>query len=162
MAKKGHKRESTSGEIEEYLANLATVLCDNCVPLPGQSDNCVVHTGAVDKFLLSPAFLPLLVDVPRNRLIGPISNQFLFTAQGRAEMEKVKVCKQSMCKFFLGWVKSVPNFKCFCCKSELRCNFAFFGVILMDFNLVFFSFTLKRRTNLNNNSSLASLYVWQS
>ena len=65
MAKKGHKRESTSGEIEEYLANLATVLCDNCVPLPGQSDNCVVHTEPVDKFLLSPTCLPLLVDIQK-------------------------------------------------------------------------------------------------
>ena len=47
--------------------------------------------------------------------------------------------------FFLAWVKYVPNFTLFCRESELRCNFALLGVILMAFNLVsFFCFTLKR------------------
>ena len=42
--------------------------------------------------------------------------------------------------FFLAWLKYVANFALFCRKSELRCNFALFGVILMAFDLVSFYF----------------------
>ena len=62
----------------------------------------------------------------------------------------------------VNFLKSVPNFTLFCCKSELCCNFAF-GVILMIFNFVIFlPFTLKRETNLNNYIFIASIDVWQS
>ena len=44
--------------------------------------------------------------------------------------------------FFIVWVKSVTNSTLFCHESELCCNFAFFGVILMDFNLVNFELLL--------------------
>ena len=53
--------------------------------------------------------------------------------------------------FFLGCVKSVPNFMLFCCIRELCPNFGFFGVILMANNLVIFkTFTLKKGTHLND------------
>jgi len=41
---------------------------------------------------------------------------------------------------FLSLLKYVLNFTLFCRKSELCCNFALIGVILMDFNLVSFYF----------------------
>ena len=47
--------------------------------------------------------------------------------------------------FFLAWVKYVPNFTLFCRESELCCDFALLGVILMAFNLVSFYFYFKKR-----------------
>ena len=37
--------------------------------------------------------------------------------------------------FFLARVKFVPNFTLFCCKNELCCDFALFGVTLKALNL---------------------------
>ena len=49
--------------------------------------------------------------------------------------------------FFLGWVKYVPNLTLFCRISELSCDFALFGVKLMAFNLVKFTFIFKTGTH---------------
>ena len=42
--------------------------------------------------------------------------------------------------FFIAWVKYVLNFTLICCESELCCDFALLGVILMAFSLVSFYF----------------------
>ena len=50
-----------------------------------------------------------------------------------------------------------------CCReSELCCDFALFGVILMAFNLVFFYFDLKRGTTFIYDLIVASIVVWRS
>ena len=64
--------------------------------------------------------------------------------------------------FFLAWVKYVQNFMLFCCKSELCCDFALLGVVLMAFSLVNLYFYFKRGTNTINYIILASIDVWQS
>ena len=47
--------------------------------------------------------------------------------------------------FVVAWVKYVPNFRLFCCKSDLCREFALLVVILMAFNLVNFYFYFKKR-----------------
>ena len=67
-----------------------------------------------------------------------------------------------MCKFFPSLEKYVPNFTPFCRESELCCNLALLGVILIAFNFVSFTFTLKRETNKIIYITVASIDVWQS
>ena len=64
--------------------------------------------------------------------------------------------------FFLALVKYVSNFTLFSRESELCCDFALLGVVLMAFNLVNFYFTLKRGTNTINYTIFSSIDVWQS
>ena len=50
--------------------------------------------------------------------------------------------------FFLGWVKSVPNFRLFCCESELCRDFGFLGVIFMAVKFVNFLILLLKEEQL--------------
>ena len=71
-------------------------------------------------------------------LISPILSQ--------PEMEKTYKRASNACvNFFIVWVKSVTKSTLFCRESELCCDFALLGVILMAFNLVSFNFYFKKR-----------------
>ena len=76
--------------------------------------------------------------------------------------ETYKGASNACVTFFLAWVKYVQNFMLFCCKSELCCDFALLGVVLMAFSLVNLYFYFKRGTNTINYIFIASIDVWQS
>ena len=68
----------------------------------------------------------------------------LFRLPSRRDGKTFQRASNAGVNCFLPRVKCVPNFTLFCCKSELCCNFALFGVIIKDFYLLNFLILLSK------------------
>ena len=72
----------------------------------------------------------------KNRLTQISSGQFFCSSwlcgPSTSRDAKMYECANNVSvKIFLLWVKILPNFMLFCCKSELCCDFALFGCIFV-------------------------------
>ena len=77
--------------------------------------------------------------------------------------KNIRACKQCLCKFFHSLGKICDDSTLFFCKSELCCNFVFWGWYLWLLNFVIcFTFTLKRGQKNNYDIIIASIVVWRS
>ena len=69
----------------------------------------------------------------------------------RQRWKNIEACKQCVCKFFSSLGKiCAKSLLFFLCKSELCCDFALLGGILMALNLVNFYFYLTNSRNKSN------------
>ena len=81
----------------------------------------------------------------------------MFCGRELQRWKNIRVGSNACVNFFTVCAKSVTNSTLFCRKSELCCDFALFGMILLAFN-----FPLKKRKMLIYDIIVTSIVVWRS